>query len=54
MEDIVNNKVVIDFNKVYNPYCAYVSGIYNCPIPPKENNLTIAIKAGEKANGKEH
>ena len=49
MEDIQNNQVVIDFNKAYNPYCAYVSGRYNCPIPPKENNLSIAIKAGEKA-----
>jgi uncharacterized protein (DUF1684 family) len=49
MEDIQNNQVVIDFNKAYNPYCGYVSGRYNCPIPPKENNLSIAIKAGEKA-----
>ena len=49
MEDIQNNQVIIDFNKAYNPYCAYVSGRYNCPIPPKENNLSIAIKAGEKA-----
>ena len=47
--DIKNGSVVIDFNKAYNPYCAYVSGIYNCPIPPKENALPIAIKAGEKS-----
>jgi len=53
-DDIVNHTVVIDFNKVYNPYCAYVSGVYNCPIPPRENNLAIAVKAGEKAYGKEH
>ena len=46
--DIKNNKVVLDFNKAYNPYCAYVSGVYNCPIPPKENALPVAIKAGEK------
>ena len=44
--DIVNNKVIIDFNKAYNPYCCYTKG-YNCPIPPKENELTIAINAGE-------
>ncbi|MFL5808726.1 MAG: DUF1684 domain-containing protein [Flavisolibacter sp.] len=49
--DIQNNQVVIDFNKAYNPYCAYVSGVYNCPIPPKENNLPVAIKAGEKKYG---
>ena len=48
-EDIANKKVVIDFNKAYNPYCAYVSGVYTCPIPPKENALTVAIRAGEKA-----
>jgi uncharacterized protein len=49
--DIKNNKVVLDFNKAYNPYCAYTSG-YNCPIPPKENILTVAVKAGEKNYGK--
>lgn len=53
MDEIVDNNVVIDFNKVYNPYCAYVSGVYNCPIPPKENRLTVAILAGEKAYAKE-
>jgi uncharacterized protein len=50
--DIKNNEVVIDFNKAYNPYCAYVSGVYNCPIPPKENHLTVAICAGEKIYGR--
>jgi uncharacterized protein (DUF1684 family) len=51
--DITDNKILIDFNKAYNPYCAYVSG-YNCPIPPRENDIPIAIKAGEKAFGKSH
>lgn len=50
--DIVNNTVTIDFNKAYNPYCAYVSDVYNCPIPPKENHLRVAIRAGEKMYGK--
>lgn len=50
--DIKNNQVIIDFNKAYNPYCAYVSDVYNCPIPPKENHLAVAIKAGEKSYGK--
>jgi uncharacterized protein (DUF1684 family) len=53
-EDILDNTIVIDFNKAYNPYCAYVSGKYNCPIPPKENNLNVAILAGEKNYGKQH
>ena len=46
--DIENGKIMIDFNKAYNPYCAYVDGKYNCPIPPKENNLAVAVKAGER------
>lgn len=52
-EDIVDNKILIDFNKAYNPYCAYAGG-YNCPIPPRENNIPIAIKAGEKDFRKSH
>lgn len=52
VSDIKNNKVTIDFNKAYNPYCAYVKGQYNCPIPPRENELPVAIKAGEKSFGK--
>lgn len=40
------DKIVIDFNKAYNPYCAY-NHKYSCPIPPESNNLNIKIKAGE-------
>ena len=40
--------IILDFNKAYNPYCAY-SGSFSCPFPPKENVLEIAIKAGEKS-----
>lgn len=52
-KDIVNNKVMVDFNKAYNPYCAYTTG-FNCPIPPKENDLPVAIIAGEKTFLKKH
>jgi uncharacterized protein len=45
--DIKDNKLILDFNKCYNPYCAFSDG-YNCPVPPKENHLNTAIKAGEK------
>lgn len=45
--DIHAGKLIIDFNKAYNPYCAYSSG-YRCPQPPKDNYLGIAIEAGEK------
>jgi uncharacterized protein (DUF1684 family) len=40
-------KLLIDFNKAYNPYCAY-NHKYSCPIPPESNNLNLKIKAGEK------
>ena len=40
----------IDFNKAYNPYCAY-SKAYECPFPPPSNRLKVAITAGEKNPG---
>ncbi len=39
--------MVIDFNRAYNPYCAY-NEKYSCPIPPRENDLPVKIKAGVK------
>jgi uncharacterized protein (DUF1684 family) len=54
LKDIRNGRLVLDFNKAYNPYCAYVSGQYNCPIPPKENALPTHVNAGEKAYSKAH
>ncbi len=41
------NSVILDFNTAYNPYCHF-NDEYSCPIPPRENILDIAIKAGEK------
>ncbi|MGC4058756.1 MAG: DUF1684 domain-containing protein [Chitinophagaceae bacterium] len=49
--DIRNSILTIDFNKAYNPYCAFREG-YSCPIPPVENRLRIRIEAGEKSYGK--
>ncbi len=49
--DVKNDSMVIDFNKAYNPYCAY-SHDYSCPVPPRENDLPIYIRAGEKNFGK--
>lgn len=51
--DIKDDKLILDFNKCYNPYCAFSDG-YNCPIPPQENHLDTAIEAGEKMYGKDH
>jgi uncharacterized protein len=45
---------LLDFNKAYNPYCAYISNKYNCPVPPKENDLDVFIRSGEKKFGKDH
>jgi hypothetical protein len=42
-----SDTILIDFNKAYNPYCAY-NYKYSCPIPPKENHLNTEIKAGVK------
>jgi len=39
--------IEIDFNKAYNPYCAYFDD-FTCPFPPPKNLLTVEIKAGEK------
>jgi uncharacterized protein (DUF1684 family) len=38
---------VVDFNRAYNPYC-YYNPTYDCPYPPKENRLPVAVRAGEK------
>ena len=38
-------KITIDFNQAYNPFCAY-SHRYSCPVVPAENNLAIAVTAG--------
>lgn len=54
IDDLEAGTYIIDFNKAYNPYCAYITDVYNCPVPPKENNLPIPIKAGEMKFGKSH
>jgi uncharacterized protein (DUF1684 family) len=51
--DIRQNTLKLDFNKAYNPYCAYATG-FNCPVPPRENDLPAAIEAGELEFGKKH
>jgi hypothetical protein len=42
-----DGKVVLDFNQLYNPPCAFTP-FTTCPLPPKENRLTIPLRAGEK------
>ncbi len=47
VKDPGEGEFVLDFNRCYNPLCNY-SPAYNCPLPPLENFLDVAIPAGEK------
>ena len=42
------DELTLDFNLAYSPFCAY-SETFDCPLPPEENWLEVAIAAGEKA-----
>jgi len=44
------DNVVIDFNKAYNPPCAFTE-YATCPIPPKENHMPVSVEAGESYKG---
>ena len=48
IDDVASDTVFLDFNYAYSPYCAY-NERYDCPIPPAENALPIAIRAGERS-----
>jgi len=48
-----DGKVVLDFNKAVNPPCAFTP-FATCPLPPKENQMPIAVTAGEKNYRGEH
>ncbi len=43
----------LDFNRAYHPFC-YYNPKYDCPYPPRENRLTIPIRAGEKMGTSAH
>ena len=44
-----SNTILLDFNRAYNPSCAY-SPRYSCPVPPPENRLSVAIPAGVRSD----
>lgn len=44
-DEQTDGTIIINFNKAYNPYCAY-SKRYSCPITPRNNFIDIAIEAG--------
>jgi len=45
-EPLGGGRFTLDFNRAYNPYCAY-NDAWRCPLPPSENWLAVAIRAGE-------
>ncbi len=47
IEQMPRGKVLIDFNRAYSPFCEF-NKKYTCPLPPEENWLGIAVRAGEK------
>jgi uncharacterized protein (DUF1684 family) len=50
-DPVVDGKVVLDFNRAYNPPCA-VTPYATCPLAPRENRLAVRIPAGEKYDRK--
>ncbi len=48
-----DERVVIDFNKAYNPPCAFTD-FATCPLPPQQNHLAVHIHAGEKYTSHHH
>jgi uncharacterized protein (DUF1684 family) len=42
-----NGRLVVDFNKAYNPPCAF-NEFSTCPLTPQQNRLRMAVRAGEK------
>lgn len=50
-DPVTNGTVVLDFNRAYNPPCA-VTPYATCPLAPKENRLSVAIRAGEEYDHK--
>jgi uncharacterized protein len=47
LEENTSGVYELNFNRAYNPYCAYNSE-FSCPVPPAENTLRVPIRAGEK------
>lgn len=46
----VDGRVILDFNRAYNPPCAFTD-FATCPLPPPQNTLTLRVTAGEKRYG---
>jgi len=48
-----DGKVVLDFNRAYNPPCVFTP-YATCPLPPPQNKMPVRVEAGEKIYGKGH
>ena len=53
LHQLPGDRLLLDFNYAYNPYCAY-NDLWSCPLTPAENVLAVPIKAGEKAFSSDH
>ena len=42
-----SGRLLIDFNRAYNPPCVFTA-FATCPLPPRQNRLSIRIEAGER------
>ena len=42
-----DGKTIIDFNRAYNPPCAFTP-FATCPLPPPQNRMPVRVEAGEK------
>ena len=49
-EDLTDSTIVLDFNKAFNPPCAFTDHAV-CPLPPPQNLLPFRIEAGEQKPG---
>ena len=49
----VNGQVILDFNKAENPPCAFTD-FATCPLPPRQNQLTTSVDAGERYEKRRH
>jgi len=47
------DRMILDFNTAYNPWCAFSDGWF-CPIPPNSNRLNFSLQAGEKHTEGKH
>jgi uncharacterized protein (DUF1684 family) len=45
-EPLGDGRFELDFNRAYNPYCAY-NDAWRCPLPPRDNWLAVPVRAGE-------